>query len=105
MVGHPERECLGDNRRADIGAKHGIFANMWGKPGSILSAKTEQGQALEDLAVDGIGQRRRDQLHAPELRTERPRRKSAAAHEALEVKAGDEASEREEDVVDLLAGH
>src|SRR5439155_1591973 len=28
-----------------FGAKHGIFANMIGKPASILSAKTEQGQA------------------------------------------------------------
>ncbi len=36
-----------------FGAKSGIFANMWGKPGSILSAGALQGQASIPLVTSG----------------------------------------------------
>jgi ammonium transporter, Amt family len=36
-----------------FGASHGIFANMWGKPGSILSASSLQQQAAIPLITTG----------------------------------------------------
>jgi Amt family ammonium transporter len=36
-----------------FGADNGIFANMWGKPGSILNAGTEEGQAVIPLITTG----------------------------------------------------
>ena len=36
-----------------FGAKSGIFANMWGKPGTILGAGEEQSQALIPLITTG----------------------------------------------------
>jgi Amt family ammonium transporter len=36
-----------------FGAKSGIFANMWGKPGTILGAGDEQSQALIPLITTG----------------------------------------------------
>src|SRR5438309_8647922 len=34
------------NAQHVFGISHGIFANIWGKPGDILSAADEQGQAI-----------------------------------------------------------
>jgi ammonium transporter, Amt family len=36
-----------------FGADHGIFANMWGKPGAVLNAGDEQGQAAIPLITTG----------------------------------------------------
>jgi Amt family ammonium transporter len=36
-----------------FGASHGILANIWGKPGAILSANSEQGQAAIPLITTG----------------------------------------------------
>ena len=36
-----------------LGASHGFLANIWGKPASILSASSEEGQAVIPLITTG----------------------------------------------------